>query len=154
MVALLHPDRDPLARPNPARSTARRPHLTVIEGGAGRPSGAAALASPVVVATVAVVALLSLVVALRVAQGGPPAGSWSEMPALGSGSATGSAGPGSMGAGVVGNHVVTADDTRFSLAETHLPHLDTDEAVRLLVAANGGFDLEIGALVVVPDAAP
>jgi hypothetical protein len=147
MAALLHahpfvpPARSAPARPVPARrQRPGRPRLVVVHGGR---TTTVPLAIPVVLALVAL-GLGTIVVALRVAQGAPPATTWQEL------SAASMADPAPMAA--PGDRVITVHpgDTLWGIATRLAPGQDPRPLVAALTRANGGTLLQTGQTLVVP----
>ena len=150
MVALLHPDTSfhPNANRRPKTAGLNRPRLRVVEGGATSSSAGVDHRSTALLVALSIVSLLTLVVGLRLVQGGPPANTWSELQL---GAQSSGAFESVVGGEGVGQVIVAGEgDTWWGIAEMVAPNSDTVEVVQVLTAANGGSVLAVGQRVVVP----
>lgn len=144
-MSSLHHTNPELRRRHPV---AGRPHLRVIEGGAGR----ASRPSPAVLRRRRLAALVLLVVLVAGAYWGARAVADALVRPPGSGTLSG---PGSTAAGstpVAGRlHVVQPGDTLWSLASGLEPGADPRRLVAELASINGGSAIEVGQRLVLPD---
>jgi hypothetical protein len=140
MVALLHPTH---LHPTPTpRSAAQPRHLRLVQ------TEAKSSADPLsVIAVVAIMATVLLVVLVRGVQGAPPASDWQT---LGEASVQNSAVAASVGAGLT--ITVVEGDTWATIAARVDPGADPVEFARSLAAVNGGYQLQVGQVLILPAA--
>lgn len=138
MVALLHPTRPALApleavHPRAARRQAPR-HLRLVQTQAR-----SSIDSLSVIAVAAVMATILLVVLVRGVQGAPPAADWN-----------GLADAATPAAAAQSSATVTVveGDTWATLAARVAPGTDPVEFARSLASANGGYQLQVGQVLV------
>lgn len=141
MVALLHPAHVQTAPAPVARRAAARPrHLHLVK------TEAATATNPMsVIAVVAVMATVLLVVLVRGVQGAPPASDWQGL--------TETSAPAALAAAPVAawaTVTVVEGDTWASIAARVEPGADPVEFARSLASANGGYELHVGQVLVVP----
>lgn len=144
-MSSLHRANPGLRRRHPV---AGRPHLRVIEGGAGR----VARPSPAVLRRRRLVALVLLVVLVAGVYWGARVAADALVRPPGSGTLSG---PGSTAAGTAAAAgpllVVQPGDTLWSIASELEPGVDPRRLVAELASLNGGSALEVGQRLVLPD---
>lgn len=140
MVAVLHPAHVHSAPAPLERPVSPRPrHLRLV-----RAETTSATDPLAIVAVVAIMATLLLVVLVRGVQGAPPASDWQTL--------TESSAP-SAAASLVSETVTVVDgDSWASIAARVEPGIDPVEFARSLASVNGGYELHVGQVLVLPAA--
>lgn len=159
-IAVLHPidtHRAAGSRSAATDRSAQGRHLRLVgcdQGARRRSIAGPVTTSPLsTLAVAAVMATLVLVVLVRGVQGAPPAASWDD---LGSGETTGvmasTAAP-AHAAGAISSATITVhpDDTWATIAAAVAPDADPVDVARQLASANGGYRLEPGQVLAIPE---
>jgi len=146
MVALLHPTHlhsapTPFENAEIQPATPRPRHLRLVQ------TDTKAATDPLsILAVVAVISTLLLVVLVRGVQGAPPASDWQTL-AESSAPAAAAVAPSSDA-----TVTVVEGDTWATIADRVEPGADPVEFARFLAAANGGYQLHVGQVLIVPTA--